>query len=78
MSSYLTIEMSYDLKYVLPLKEGLEFLKLLSSAELLTERYNEESRITGLKTYSPTIKIMDEARYKEIKTQTLLFEKDNG
>lgn len=38
------IELGYDFKIILPVERGQELLRLLSQAEMYSEKYNSEAR----------------------------------
>lgn len=77
VSNYVTIKLGYDPILVLPFQQGLDLIKCLEKAEMMVDRYNEETRIDPMDTSSLAINILSAVKYKEYKMTSFLVGQKN-
>lgn len=71
--NYMTFELSYDKKIVLPYRDGIAFLGALNTAESLKEPYGgDQHRITEFDRQSIVVKVLSHDEYIRIKIAALL------
>ena len=71
--NYMTFELSYDKKIILPYKDGIAFLVALSKAEQLKEPYGgEQHRITEFNRDTISARLLSHDEYIRIKIAALL------
>lgn len=70
--NYLVIEVSYDMKLLLPYAAGLVLMQALGSAEKLNDSYSEQIHISGLDRSNVKTTILSSEEYSQIKIAELL------
>jgi hypothetical protein len=70
--NFMLISFGYDMKIVLPHKEGMAFITSLQNAEQLEDPYSGQHRITGLDRSRLSIHIMSHDEYERIKIAAIL------
>ena len=70
--NYMLIQLAYDVKLILPYKDGVAFMSALNNAEQMKEPYNEQHRITEFDRASITAVVMSNAEYIRFKIAALL------
>lgn len=70
--NYLVFEFSYDVKILLPHKDGLVLIGALSNAEELQVPYNEKHSITEMRRDKIKISQMSQEEYERYKLSALL------
>ena len=69
---FLLINLGYDLKMVLPHKDGVAFINAMSNAEQLNDPYNANHSITPIERGKLEISTMSQDEYEHHKVAALL------
>ena len=70
--NFLMIRINYDMKFVLPYKDGIAFLSAFANAEQLKEPYDKNHRIVPFDPDSFTTQILSRQQYERYKIAALL------
>lgn len=70
--NYLTVQISYDTKLILPHKAGMALIAALENAEMLKEKYSEPCRIVPLEQETLISRMISAQEYQQIKIANLL------
>lgn len=70
--NFFSIQTSYDVKLILPYKDGMAYMGALENAEQLDEPYNKQHRIKEFDRKSITATIMSYDEYVRYKIAALL------
>ncbi len=68
----MAIRLNYDCTLILPWKDGLAFMSTLGNAEQLTDKYNDQPRITAFDQSAISVTVLPAAGYQRIKVAALL------
>ena len=72
LQNYMVVELSYNAKIILPYKEGVKLLKLLTKAEYYIENYGKPTLIQPIKKLDIPVYLVNGIFYNEAKVAYLL------